>query len=188
MFGWGSCWDLRKKRKIGQAGKCTNQNLSWKMLHMKFFETLRYKRSTQFKGPDIILIYKTKRTFHLVDFAVSMNHRLKLKEIKKINKGLDLAREQKKLWNMRVMVVPIVFGVPGTFLKGLKRDWRNWRWKRNRDHPDYSTDHPDCSTDYPECLWWCSGWQARLANLQEWVRVSLGAPFIWPCATSKQKA
>ena len=30
--------------------------------------------------------------------------------------------------------------------------------------------------------------QARLANLHEWVRVSLGAPFIWPCATSKQRA
>ena len=37
-------------------------------------------------------------------------------------------------------------------------------------------------------LWWCNGLQARLANLHEWVRVSLGAPFIWPCATSKQKA
>ena len=24
-------------------------------------------------------------------------------------------------------------------------------------------------------------------NLHEWVRVTLGAPFIWPCATSKQK-
>ena len=29
--------------------------------------------------------------------------------------------------------------------------------------------------------------QARLANLHEWVRVSFGAPFIWPCATSKKK-
>ena len=37
-------------------------------------------------------------------------------------------------------------------------------------------------------LWWCNGTQVRLANLYEWVQVSLGAPFIWPCATSKQKA
>ena len=26
--------------------------------------------------------------------------------------------------------------------------------------------------------------QARLANFHKWVGVSLGAPFIWPCATS----
>ena len=37
-------------------------------------------------------------------------------------------------------------------------------------------------------LCWCNGWQARLANLHEWVRVSLGAPSTWPCATSKQKS
>ena len=30
-------------------------------------------------------------------------------------------------------------------------------------------------------------WYKWLTNLQEWVQVSLGAPFIWPCATSKQK-
>ena len=27
-----------------------------------------------------------------------------------------------------------------------------------------------------------------VSNLQKWVRVSLGVPFIWPCATYKQKA
>ena len=35
-------------------------------------------------------------------------------------------------------------------------------------------------------LRWCSGLQARLANLHEWVRVSLGAPFKQPCDSSKQ--
>ena len=34
----------------------------------------------------------------------------------------------------------------------------------------------------------CNGLQAWLVNLQEWVRVSLGATFILPWATSKQKA
>ena len=37
-------------------------------------------------------------------------------------------------------------------------------------------------------LWWCNGLQARQTNLHEWVRVSLGAPFIRSCATSKQRA
>ena len=30
--------------------------------------------------------------------------------------------------------------------------------------------------------------KTQIANLHEWVRVSLGAPFIRPCATSEQRA
>ena len=32
---------------------------------------------------------------------------------------LDLARELKKLWNMKVAIVPIVIGAFGTITKGL---------------------------------------------------------------------
>ena len=42
-----------------------------------------------------------------------------MKEIKKRDKHLDLAREQKKLWNMKVTVIPIVSGALGTFPKDL---------------------------------------------------------------------
>ena len=35
------------------------------------------------------------------------------------NKYLDLARELKKLWNMKVTLVPIVIGALGTITKGL---------------------------------------------------------------------
>ena len=41
-----------------------------------------------------------KRTSRLVDFAVPMDHRVKIKEFEKIDKYLDLARELKKQWNM----------------------------------------------------------------------------------------
>ena len=34
-------------------------------------------------------------------------------------KYLDLARELKKLWNMKVTIVPIVIGAFGTIIKGL---------------------------------------------------------------------
>ena len=44
--------------------------------------------------------------------------RSKHNNIKK-DKYLDLARELKKLWNMKVMVVLIVIGAPGTVTKGL---------------------------------------------------------------------
>ena len=55
----------------------------------------------------------------IVDFAVPADHRIKLKECEKKDKYLDLARELKKLWNMKVTIVPIVISAFGTKTKGL---------------------------------------------------------------------
>ena len=41
------------------------------------------------------------------------------KECEKKDKYLDLARELKKLWNMKVTIVPIVISAFGTITKGL---------------------------------------------------------------------
>ena len=48
-----------------------------------------------------------------------VDHRVKLKESKKRDKYLDLARELKKLWNMNVIVIPIVIGALSPVAKGL---------------------------------------------------------------------
>ena len=50
---------------------------------------------------------------------------MKIKKKKeKRDKYLDLVRELKKLWNMKVVVIPLVIGVLGTiskdFVKGLE--------------------------------------------------------------------
>ena len=42
-----------------------------------------------------------------------------MKEYKKKDKYQDLARELKKLWNMKVTVIPIAIGALGTITKGL---------------------------------------------------------------------
>ena len=44
---------------------------------------------------------------------------MKLKEFEKRDKYLDLARELKKLWNMKVTIIPSVIGALGTVTKGL---------------------------------------------------------------------
>ena len=54
-----------------------------------------------------------------VDFAVPVDHRIKLKESEKRDRYLELARELKKLWNMKVTTIPIVIGAFGTVTKGL---------------------------------------------------------------------
>ena len=51
--------------------------------------------------------------------AVPADHKVKLKENEKRDKNLDLARELKKLWNMKVKVILIIIGELGTIPKGL---------------------------------------------------------------------
>ena len=62
---------------------------------------------------------KKKEICKIVDFAVPADLRIKLKECEKRDKYLDLARELKKLWNMKVTIIPIVIGAFGTLTKGL---------------------------------------------------------------------
>ena len=70
--------------------------------------------------PDLKIINKKKkRICKIIDFAVPADQRIKLKECKKKDKYLDFARKLKKLWNMKVTIVPIVTGAFGTMTKGL---------------------------------------------------------------------
>ena len=69
-----------------------------------------------------------KKIYKIVDFAVPADHRIKLKECEKRDKYLDLARElKKKLWNMKVTIIPIVIGAFGTVTKELLKGWKVWR-------------------------------------------------------------
>ena len=58
-----------------------------------------------------------------------MDHRINLKEGEKKDKYLDLARELKKLWNMKVKIVPIVI---------IKRPGGLGSWRTGRDYPNDS--------------------------------------------------
>ena len=59
-----------------------------------------------------------------MDFAVSADHIVKIKEIEKTDKNLNLAREQKTLLNMRVAVISIVLSTLQKVLNQLgKKDW-----------------------------------------------------------------
>ena len=72
------------------------------------------------RWPDLVIVNQKKknRTYRIMDFAILAHHRVKLKESEKRDKYLNLARELKKLWNMKVMVIPVVMGMLWTILKG----------------------------------------------------------------------
>ena len=77
------------------------------------------------RRPELVIINKKKkkrkRICKIVDLAVSADHRINLKECAKKDKYLDLPRELKKLWNMKVTIVPIVIGAFGTITKGSSK-------------------------------------------------------------------
>ena len=55
-----------------------------------------------------------------MDFAVLADHQAKIKGSKRRDKYLELTRELRKQWNMRVTVIVILVGSLGTAPKGLE--------------------------------------------------------------------
>ena len=91
------------------------------------------------RRPDLIKIYKKKSICKIADFALPADHRIKLKECEKKDKYLDLVKELKKLWNMKVTIAPIVIGAFVTITKGLLKgleDLEVGGW--SGDHPNVS--------------------------------------------------
>ena len=64
-----------------------------------------------------------------MDFTLPADHRIKLKESEKKDKYLDLARELRKLWNMKVTIIPIVIAAFGTVTKGLLKELEDLEYK-----------------------------------------------------------
>ena len=67
--------------------------------------------------PDLIIINRKKRICKIVDFAIPVDHRIKLKEREKKDKYFNLAKELKKNWNMKVTIIQIVIGAFDTVTK-----------------------------------------------------------------------
>ena len=69
----------------------------------------------------MICIDKKHHEYQIIDFAIPYDTRVDDKEVEKIEKHLDLARELKKVWNMKVIVVPLVLGALGTAAKEIEK-------------------------------------------------------------------
>ena len=69
----------------------------------------------------MILIDIEHHECQIIDFTILHETRVDDKEVEKIEKYLDLARELKKMWNMKVKVVPLVLGALGTHAEALEK-------------------------------------------------------------------
>ena len=93
--------------------------------------------------------------------AVPPDHGIKLKESEKKDKYLDLVRELKKLWNMKVTIVQIVIDAFGTVTKGTGGLGNK---RTCGDHPNYNIIENGQITEK------CPGDLRRLAVVQTQVK------------------
>ena len=73
------------------------------------------------RHPDMIVVDKVKKTCTIIDYAIHYDSRVNNKEMEKIEKYHDLARELRKLWNMKVKVIPIIIDTLGTTPRQVKK-------------------------------------------------------------------
>ena len=77
---------------------------------------------TQPKRPNLVLSIKNERTCYIVDVAMPGDHRVEVKKKReKPDKYLDLARELKKLWTIKVTMILAVVGALLTVPKNLEK-------------------------------------------------------------------
>ena len=87
--------------------------------------TIQTDHVIEAKRPDMIVVEKRNKCCKIIDFAIPYDSRIEEKEVEKVVKYQDLARELKKLWKMKTMVIPIVIGTFGTVPKDLKKRLEN---------------------------------------------------------------
>ena len=100
----------------------TNKNRSQTYL-LRDFE-IQTDNLISARRPDPVIVNKKKKKRKKENLWNSEPSRLgrpqsKIKRKRKKYKYQNLARELKKLWNMKMTVIPIVFGALGTVTKGL---------------------------------------------------------------------
>ena len=83
--------------------------------------TVQTDHIIQARRPDMIVIDKETNKAQVIDFAIPYDSRVDSKEMEKIEKYQDLVRELKRLWDMKVVVIPIVLGALGTTPKTLQK-------------------------------------------------------------------
>ena len=99
-------------------GICTTRNLSWRMRCLKCSGISRYKTDHLISSRLLDL----KVNYRRVTFAILADYRVKRKE-KKREINIWTMLENKKIWIMNVMVIPIVngaFGILKVSVKGLE--------------------------------------------------------------------
>ena len=71
--------------------------------------------------PDIIISDNEKRTYMLIDVAISGDRNVIKKEAEKILKYKDLTKEIQRMWNLKTKVIPVIIGATGAISKSFRK-------------------------------------------------------------------
>ena len=69
------------------------------------------------RRPCIVCSNKVNRECQIIDFAIPCDQNIAIKEQEKIEKYQNLRIELQKVWNVKVVVIPVVMGALGTMSK-----------------------------------------------------------------------
>ena len=109
----GVNWYNHKPAKVVENGRV---KILWD-LNIQTDHVIQHRR------PDIVVLYKIERKYHLIDITVNGDKKIESKEQEKIDNYRELRREVKKIWKLSVVVVvPVVIGALGVTPKRLE-DW-----------------------------------------------------------------
>ena len=87
---------------------------------LRYFE-IKINLIISTRRPDLQIINKKKRTCRILDFVVPVDQGVKIKAIERRDKYIILAKELRKLWNMKVTVTPIAAGALLTLRKYVEK-------------------------------------------------------------------
>ena len=66
------------------------------------------------RRPDVIVVQKDINLCQIIDSACPCDGRVDTRQLEKTEQYQDLARQLRKIWNMKVKVIPLVIGALGT--------------------------------------------------------------------------
>ena len=121
-------WDLsekygfeRSERRYDHVPDSVLENEDYKML---WDFSVRTDHEIEARRPDLLIIDKIEKNCQIIDVVIPEDGRVRAKEDEKVEKYQDLAREVRKMWEVRTKVIPIVVGASGTIPLRLKENLR----------------------------------------------------------------
>ena len=114
-------WKLAKKRNF-EAGDKWYEHDPEHVLENENYDILwdfsiQTDHVIEDRRPDLIVVDKKRRNCKIIAFAVPGDSRIEEKEKEKIEKYQDLRRELKKIWDVRLKIIPLVVDCLGAIPK-----------------------------------------------------------------------
>jgi hypothetical protein len=72
--------------------------------------------------PDIIIKNRTEETCTLMDVAIRTDRKVVQKEVEKNLKYKSLGIDIQRMWNLKIMIIPVIIGATGIVTKSLRKN------------------------------------------------------------------